>query len=227
MESFKLRGLLRRRSCWVPTWRGWLAVGLLFGIAAVATARRVHPFLAVTQRVSTEELVVEGWIPDFALQAGIEEFLTGKYRRILVSGGPLEKGEPLSEYRTYAEFGRATLERLGCPTNELRAVPAIGVRHDRTYAAAVALRAWLTAQAGVPRHLNVVTADSHARRTRLLFQKAFGDDTVIGIIAVPDERFDATRWWRSSMGFRTVTGELIAYFYARFLFSPPEELSRI
>lgn len=201
-----------------------MATGLLAGFACTAAILGLHPFLAITRPVVTEVLVVEGWVPDFALQAALEEFRAGKYRRLLVSGGPLEKGEPLSEFRTYADLGRATLQRLGCPTNDLVAISGPKVRHDRTYASAYALRTWLAKEGRLPPRLNVVTLDAHSRRTRLLFQKAFGTETEIGVIAVPDDRFEPSRWWRSSMGFRTVTGEAIGYAYARVLFSPPEEV---
>jgi hypothetical protein len=36
------------------------------------------------------------------------------------------------------------------------------------------------------RSLNVVTEDAHARRTRLLFQKALGNDVTVGIISIPN-----------------------------------------
>ncbi len=225
MGFFERQKWTRRRECTLPTWRGWLLVGVAGGAVALGLLHSLHPFLAVTERVEADVLVVEGWVPDFALRAGVEEFNAGKYRRLLVPGGPMEKGEPLSEYRTLAEFGRATLERLGCPTNELRAVPAAKVRQDRTYASAVALRRWLIREGSLPSRLNVLTADAHARRTRLLFEKAFGDEVDVGIIAVPDDRFESARWWRSSMGFRTVIGEAIAYFYSRFLYAPTEEVS--
>ena len=60
----------------------------------------------------------------------------------------------------------------------------------------------------------------HARRSRLLFEKAFGRDTRVGIIALEDRDYDPAHWWKSSQGVRTVTDELIAYGYARLLFHP-------
>lgn len=224
MELLERLKLVRRRSCRLPTWRGWIAAGLVSGCAFFALIICLHPFLAITKPVATDVLLVEGWVPDFALRAAMEEFKAGKYRRLLVSGGPLEKGEPLSEFRTYAELGRATLVRFGFPTNDLVAIAGSRVRHDRTYASAHAVRIWLVNEGGSIPRLNVVTLDAHARRTRLLFQKAFEGQAEVGVIAVPDDRFEPSRWWRSSMGFRTVTGEAIGYAYARLLFSPPEEI---
>ncbi|MGA2556129.1 MAG: hypothetical protein ABSG04_07630, partial [Verrucomicrobiota bacterium] len=60
----------------------------------------------------------------------------------------------------------------------------------------------------------------HARRSRLLFQKACGDDTKVGVIALDDVGYDPTHWWRTSEGVREVVGEGIAYLYARIVFHP-------
>jgi hypothetical protein len=64
---------------------------------------------------------------------------------------------------------------------------------------------------------NVVTEDAHARRTRLLFQKAFGHGVRVGIISIPNRDYDAKHWWRSSEGVREVIGEAIAYYLRQAL----------
>jgi hypothetical protein len=60
----------------------------------------------------------------------------------------------------------------------------------------------------------------HARRSRLIFQKAFRDEVGVGVISVPDDEYDQGHWWTTSAGVRTVLGEVIAYLYARFFFHP-------
>ena len=65
-----------------------------------------------------------------------------------------------------------------------------------------------------------MTEDSHARRTRLLFQKALGNDVTGGIISIPNPDYDAKHRWRYSEGVREVIGEGIAYIYAKLLFYP-------
>lgn len=70
--------------------------------------------------------------------------------------------------------------------------------------------------------INVVTEGVHARRTRLLFQEAFGNRVQVGIIAVPNPDYASGRWWLYSEGVRDVIGEGIAYVYARLLFHPSE-----
>ena len=214
-------GLFRRRSCWVPTWRGGLTLLLMFALAVALAARRVHPFLAVTDPLPGGALVVEGWAPDYALQAAMAEFQRHPSGRLYATGGPIEKGAPLIEYKTVAELSTAILLKLGMVSNAVQAVPAPMTNQDRTYAAALALKRWLLAHGGLPAQCNVVTMGAHARRTRLLFALALGPQVRVGVIAVPDRNYDADHWWRSSAGVRTMLSELIAYGYARCLFRPP------
>lgn len=215
--------MLRRREMLVPTWRGWLALLLVIFALGTLTATGLPRFLAVNHPLPAGVLVVEGWMPDYAMEAAAAEFQKGRYELLAVTGGPLEKGAPLVEFKTWAELGAATFHRLGLDTNQVRAVPAPPVAQDRTYASAVTLREWLRQRGDLPAAINVVSAGAHSRRTRLLFQKAFGDQTRIGILAVPDRGYDQSRWWRTSQGVRTMISETVAYLYARFLFRPKEE----
>jgi len=68
--------------------------------------------------------------------------------------------------------------------------------------------------------INVLTEDAHARRTRLLYQKAFGKNVAVGVIAISNPDYDPKDWWRYSEGVREVIGESIAYIYAQFFFYP-------
>jgi hypothetical protein len=168
-------------------------------------------------------LVAEGWGSDVFMQEVIAEFGRGHYSGLYVTGGPVEKGAPLMEYKTYAELAAATLVKMNFDPKLLHAVPAMEVRKDRTYASALALKQWLREHSVSPEKINIVSMGPHSRRTRMLFQKAFGPGSRIGIIAVEDPNFDPRRWWTTSIGFRGVTDEMLAYFYARFLFHPAEE----
>src|SRR5207245_8975449 len=103
-------------------------------------------------------------------------------------------------------------------------IPSQVIGRDRTYSSAIALRRWLRDHNMALRSINVVTEDAHARRTRLLFQKALGNDVRVGIISIPNPDYDAKHWWRYSEGVREVIGEGIAYTYAK-VFSYQSELS--
>jgi uncharacterized SAM-binding protein YcdF (DUF218 family) len=104
----------------------------------------------------------------------------------------------------------------------LQRVPRRTVDRDRTYGSAVELRNWFHEHNISVQSINVVTEGVHARRTRLLFQEAFGKSVTIGIIAVPNPDYEARHWWRYSEGVREVIGETIVYVYARFFYYPLE-----
>jgi hypothetical protein len=213
-------GLLRRRECLVPTGRGCLLLLLLFGLVLGSLGLGIYPFLAVHDPVRSGILVVEGWQPDYAMELAIAEFRRHPYSKLYVTGGPLEKGGPLSQYETIAEMGRATILRLGLPTNAVQAVPALAVRKDRTYASAVALKTWLSEHQVPLTSCHIMTFGPHARRTRLMYEKAFGSQVRIGVTALPNRDYEAKQWWRYSEGVREVISEAIAYLYARLLFHP-------
>jgi len=222
-ETKKWFGLLRRRQCWVPTWRAWALLLVLIIASGWLGLRTIYPFLAVSDPHPGGLLVVEGWAPDYAFEAALQEYQRNHYDKVCVTGGVLDSGTPLSEYKTYAELGAAILVKLGLNTNDVQAVPAPLVRRDRTYAAAVSLHRWLGQQHQAPAHIHLMTEGPHARRSRLLFQKALGSNIKVSVTAVPVRDFDAGHWWRSSAGVRGVIGETLAYLYARLWFNEPKD----
>ena len=58
-------------------------------IAAVVVIKNVQPFLAPTRREPAKILVVEGWIAEYANRAAAQEFQTGGYEKVFVTGGPI------------------------------------------------------------------------------------------------------------------------------------------
>ena len=191
-------------------------------VLVIVAALEINPFLAVTDKLPGGVLVVEGWAPDYALQAASEEFKQNHYEKIYVTGGPIDRGARFSEYRTDAELGAAILVKLGLSTNAVQAVPAPRVRQDRTYTSAVSLKNWWREHHLSPATVNILTVGPHARRSRLLFEKALGKGVAVGVISIEDDEFEMAHWWRSSAGVRTVIGEALAYGYARLLFYPPK-----
>ena len=182
---------------------------------------RGYQFLAVTHRVNTNVLVVEGWIHEYAIQAGVEEFKTGHYQRVFSTGGPVVGiGGYINDFQTSASVGADLLKRAGVPDESLQMVPSRVMDRDRTYASAVALRNWSREHNMLVSGVNVVTEGLHARRTRLLFQKALGEKVAVGVIAIPNPDYDAKHWWRYSEGVKDVISEGAAYAYARLFFWP-------
>lgn len=215
-------GLLQRRECVCLTWRARLL--LLAGLALLlfGLLHGTYPFLATHESHPGGFLIVEGWAPDYVFEAATNEFARNHYERILVTGGPLDKGSPLMAYKTTAEVGAATLVGMGLPTNCIQAITAPFVPRDRTYQSALILKQKLAAEGKLPANLNIITLGAHARRTQMLFQRVFLNDATIGILAIPSRDFDAKQWWRNSAGVRTIMSELFAFGYARFIFTKPE-----
>jgi uncharacterized SAM-binding protein YcdF (DUF218 family) len=220
-SSKKLWGILRRKECWSLSWRGWLLVTSVGLVAAYFAFLNIHPFLAVTHRVNTNVLVVEGWIPRYAVRGAVEEFKNGSYERIFTTGGPENgNGGYTNDYNTSASVGAEGLKKFGIPKDVIQMAPSHVTDRDRTYSSAIALRDWFREHNTPVHSINVLTENAHARRTRLLYEKALGRNVTVGIIAVSNPDYDPTQWWRYSDGVREVIGESIAYIYARFFFYP-------
>ncbi len=214
-------GFLTRHERLGLSWRGRLLLAVLAMTVGAVLLLTVHPFLAAKGRVDTSILVVEGWVHDFAIRAGAQEFNRGGYSRVFTTGGPVTgSGGYTTDANTTANVGADLMRKAGVSAEFVQMVPAKMMGRDRTYSSAVALRDWFREHHMEVRSLNVVTEGVHARRTRLLFQKAFGAGVPVGIIAVPNPDYDAKRWWYYSDGVREVVGEVVAYVYARLFFHP-------
>lgn len=219
-------GLFSRQERWGLTLRGWVLFTASVLAAGFVIIPGMHPFLAVTDRAAADLLAVEGWIDDYAVRAATIEFRNGRYQDAFATGGPVHGiGTYINDYSTAASITAQRLKREGLPAEHVHMAPSRVSTRDRTYASAVALRDWMRAHQFTVTRLNVITEDVHARRTRLLFQKAFGPAVTVGVIAVPNPDYDPKRWWACSEGVRDVLSESISYVYARFFFFPAADLS--
>ncbi|MEG4073760.1 YdcF family protein [Microcoleus sp. Pol14C2] len=209
--------LIRRREIWAITREGWViaSAGLIILMLLILT--NIHPFLAVNAPIKADILVVEGWLPDYAIASAIAEFKKGKYSQLITTGLPLSKGYYLAEYKNYAALTAATCIALGFDKNKLVAVPAASVVKHRTAASAIALRDWFSTSDLKVNSINLYSFGPHARRSWIVFKEVLNPEIKVGIIAAEPQDYNSQEWWKSSEGFRTVIGEIIAYIYARFV----------
>ncbi len=220
-DSKEIWRLIARKERWGLTWLGWLVSGCIFLLALSLLLFNIQPFLALSMPLKADTLVVEGWVHEYAIVAAAKEFKAGRYARVFATGGPVSGlGHYVNDYQTTASVGAARLRKAGVPEQFVQMVPSRVLERDRTYGSAVALRDWFNDHKLPVHQMNVLTEGEHARRTRLLFEEAFGKSVQVGIIAVPNPDYDQTHWWRYSEGVRDVLSEGIAYFYAKFLFYP-------
>ncbi|NLG34146.1 MAG: hypothetical protein GX548_02200, partial [Lentisphaerae bacterium] len=101
-----------------------------------------YPFLARQAPVASDTLVIEGWLGDELLEQAAGWAASNGVKRIFLTGGPIETGSYLVEWKTLPEMTKARLEALGHGGRfELQAVPAPRVRRGRTRESARALQA--------------------------------------------------------------------------------------
>jgi hypothetical protein len=219
--------LFRRRQVWLPTLWGallMLAVALALGVALLP---RLGLHLAPTEHArgadgrGARTLIVEGWLDDDALADAIALAQSGRYERVVTSGGPIEAWREIQPWPTYAERAADHLRRHGVRTQVI-AVPAPAATQERSYLSAVVVRDWARAQGVSLAAVDLYSAGVHARRSRLVYRMAFGADVEIGIVAAPPQRYRLDRWWATSEGAKAVLGELLGLAWTKCCFWPAQ-----
>ena len=211
-------GLAVRRERWTLTWKArLLALAVLLAVA-VAGILGVHPFLAVTHRVPSETLVVEGWIVPSVIQQAASEYRSGGYRRLILVRPILDSADKYESGKYNGDYVANLLIQAGVPEQNLIRLFPLVAKKDRTFHSALAVKEWLRQQGLPGSSLDLASVGAHARRSRLMYEKAFGDAAAIGVVAMPVLDYDPDHWWRSSEGVRDVIDESVAYCYARFIF---------
>jgi hypothetical protein len=209
--------LIHRQEKWTFTTQGWGVVITFAATLIIFMITHIHPFLSVTSPIKADILVVEGWLPDYALKQALTEFENGSYNKVVTTGGPLPTGYYLAEYKTFAELSAATLKALGLKKEKLIAVPVLDVIKNRTYASAITFRQWLLNSNLNVQSINLYTFDVHTRRSWLIFKKVLAPKIQVGAITAKTRDYQPDKWWTSSAGVRSVISEVIAYIYARFV----------
>jgi hypothetical protein len=210
-------GLLEYKPQWSLTWKAWLLLIVFAGLIFAFILTHIHSFLAVKTPRKAEALLIEGWVGDPVIVGGVEEFRGGNYQWLIVTGTPLYKGFFLTEYKNHAELAQATLIKLGINPEQIIAVAIPEVKKDRTAAMALAVKQQLIKLKLPIKAINIYSFDVHTRRSYLIYKKVLQPEVKVGAIAHINSSYEPQRWWTSSMGFRSVTEEAIAYFYARFI----------
>ena len=223
-SAAKTPGSLRRRRLWgLVVWKEhWtlsrrailLAIGATAALGAVLISQ-AYAFLAIRQPQGKGILIVEGWIPPYSVHHVAKVFALGDYRQVVIVRA-LYEGEPgVLHGQNAGEYIRTVLARNGVPDEKLQLILFPGHQRDRTYHSALAVKRWFSERGESPDNLDIATLGPHARRSRLLYQRAFGAGIQIGVCALDNPHYDGSRWWRSSEGTREVLSESLAYLYCR------------
>ena len=134
-----------------------------------------------------------------------------------IDGQRLQK----TDHRSEADWAADQLRQAGVPDSLLVVVAAPRTKYDKTFAAAMAAKEWLAQQPPpLPLAITVFSESAHARRSRLLYQKAFDLPMRIGVVASPKEGFRADDWWEHREASSYVLWQVAKYVYARLFFWP-------
>ncbi|MGO8699337.1 MAG: YdcF family protein [Limisphaerales bacterium] len=214
-------GIFVRKECWKLSYKGW-GLGLGFVILLLLVLRgTVYGFLALSEPIQSDCVVVEGWLAPNYMAKAAQFIQTQKIHRVFTTGSSADDEWDTFRGETYAELGKTRLASLGVPKEEIIAVPSHVSQRDRTYNSALALKEWCSQNGNTLASFNLLSEGPHARRSYMLFQRALGPKTEIGIIALKSVDDERMNWWQTSAGFRSVTGECVAYLYAAIIFHPP------
>jgi len=185
-----------------------IIIGLAFSLTIALLLifdKMIYGFLAVpTNRVDAQVLVVEGWIPDYGIQAAAEEFRQGHYKMIATSGLCFSSDEPSSGSGSLASMTAARLAELGINPKIIIACPTPDTNWNRTSSSARAVREQISKRGITYSGINVVTIGPHARQTWLAYRRIMGPGVRVGIITVPKQGVNTDHWWTSAHGIKMV-----------------------
>ncbi len=215
----KFRLFVRKR-CLRPTFWGWLVLLLMLLLVFRIWLGTVCGWLSLNRPVQARTLVVEGWIEDYALRHAVDYYRKNHYKHMIVTGLPITQWHDYVVFKNTAQGAVAVMKGYGFKDTVFRAVIPSTVTINRTYNTAVATRLLFEKHPEFGTSFNIYSVGVHARRTHLMFERAFGDQYKIGIIADTDRTFDPEHWWRSSKGFRNVSNEFVAFNYVWAFFHP-------
>lgn len=212
--------LAQRRTVWLPTLWGWLVILAFAAAIALLVGRAVYPFLAINEPAGARLLVVEGWMSPEGLDQALTVFRTRGYERVVTTGAPLDRWPNSDGYRNFAERAADYLRAKGLPEKAIASVPSPASAQDRTFLSAVMVREWVHRSGLKATALDVFSEGAHARRSRLLYQEAFGPEVRVGIWAARSHTAGED-WWRTAQGAREVLDQAIAFAWTKLFFHAP------
>jgi len=206
---------VRKKEVWLLTWQSLALFFLLASGLVCGAVINLYPFLAQNHPLKdTEIIIMEGWLADAELKEAVKDIRPGQI--VVTTGGPIAFGGSLLKEKSYAEVTAARLRLLGIADEKILCAPAPDVQCDRTYASALAARDAIEQRGLSGKPCNIYSVGAHSRRSFYLYKLAFGADYPLGIVSLECQESDLHHWWRSSLAFKQVIDEFIAWIYTLF-----------
>ena len=211
--------LIKKQHIWLPTPLGLIIITLVLLSSSVFILKNLAHYLAQQQSIKAPILIIEGWISDQALNEAIGHYKTAGYRIIITTGG-LIKTRNSTKHKTYADLAAAYLRKNSLNNCNIKSLPTPESAQNRTFLSAVIVRDWLQKQNIKTKQINIYSQGVHARRTKALYQMAFGEKYKIGINAAKTKVYKLDNWWKSSAGAKAVIIETIGLIWVKCCFYP-------
>jgi uncharacterized SAM-binding protein YcdF (DUF218 family) len=208
----RLRFFQRRTIC-CPTLLGTLCIVCVLLLPEIWWFSCGESYLSLTRRLPAQVLIVEGWIGYHGIRAAKAEFEEHGYQYIVAAGGYTADGGWEKGGLSYAEGAQHELLRLGVPKEKIILAQSRDTETQRTYASAVAVWQALATNGIQPKTVNIFTFGPHARRSRLVFQKAYQPTIEVGVISWEPLGSQSVPWWKSSDRAKTLISESAGYVY--------------
>ena len=218
--------LFRQRQIWMPTILGWLFLLLICVVSGILLLNNLYTFLAQNEPVGARFLVVEGWLAPDELDQAIRAIKKGKYERIVTTGGPVTGWPELNLDTDYAKLAADYLAHHGVRRDLISVVPAPKSAQERTFLSAVMFRESAQRLGITLDAVDIFSSGPHARRSRLLFQMALGQQVRVGILAARPSDFEPETWWRTSVGVEKMLFQSFGLVWVKCCFWPGPPGSR-
>ncbi|HEY9237999.1 MAG TPA: hypothetical protein VIP10_04085 [Burkholderiaceae bacterium] len=213
--------LFRRREVWLPTVWGLLLLLAITVVVALGLGRSAYALLAPQAPApGARTLVVEGWLDATELRQAVAVARTGRYDRVLTTGGPIDPLVDAGDWKNYAVRAAAQLRAGGLTGAPIIAVIAPASAQDRSYLSAVMVREWAARNGVALDAIDLYSAGVHARRSWVVYRMAFGDAVRVGVLSARPTEYDPQRWWTSSTGAKTTLGEALSLAWTKCCFWP-------
>jgi hypothetical protein len=222
----KFPAFFRRRSLVLPTLLGWLLILAALVLVVGMLFRNMAVFLTVNEPVGADYLVIEAWMDKEELDQGLEYFEDNDFKKILLVGGPISNDFYGTEI-SYPERAADYLQTQDLAQDMIAIVNSPYSAQNRTFLNAVMAREWFKQEGISLSRLDVFSSGVHTRRSRDLYQQAFGDQVAIGIVAAQPLNFDPAHWWSANGTGKGVAVEFASWVLTKCCFHPREPGSHL
>jgi hypothetical protein len=203
-----------RRYVWLPKWWFLIILLLLGSFLLLLGVKNIANFLAITSLTKSEFLIVEGWQDNFSLKQALDLFNSNSYQVLITTGGPIKRQlNTVTKDNNYADYAASYFLSNGVKKSSIVSLPTPDSAQNRTFLSAVVVRKWFEKNDYFEPVITVATQGVHARRTRLLYERAFHGKAEVGIYSSKPLYYALDRWWETSIGSKAVITETIGVLW--------------